>query len=1224
MRNFLAKLSLLAFVLALFAPAAKAQTVSAMTGVVTDTSGAVVPDTTVTLTNPSRGTSYTVKTTSNGSYRFASIPAGPGYVVTFSHGGFALSTVNDLYLQVGVTRTQDVQLSAGTSTSVEVSANRDEVTLNTTDASVGNVFDVKMLNELPVQNRSTVATLFTLQPGVNSQGAITGARTDQSEITLDGMDSSDINTGQAFYVTTYAPVDAIQEFRGTVAGQPIINGAGGGGQYQMVTKSGTNQYHGNINEYHRDPATVANSWFNKNASPILTKPKIVQNQYGGAIGAPAIHDKLFYFFDFNNSRVAQQQAATRTVPLDSFRNGIIGYTNTTTCPGFTVTQVRRSNCPGSVSDYTPTQIAALDPQAIGNNAALFTYINQRYPHANLLSAGDGINTGGYIFQQNTGSNLYNYVGRVDYNLTPNQKVFARIIYGRSDAVQSLNQFDVDPLTYPNINRSYGYVVSHIWTIGNNKINQFYYGDTISVLKFPVNYSPTGVTSYSFGPLTAPNGSLSAQGRRVPIPEIRDDFNWTKGNHTIQFGGTFKFIKTHTYLTNDYEFATIGLGGNITALGSGQRPADISTNTTIAGRWDSAFAFALGRVGALSRNYNYDANGTALAAGTGSQRAYRQFQSEFYVGDTWKASPSLTLTYGLRYSIYSTPYETHGAQSVQDLAFDDYMHIRQVQAAAGASGSGVVPFFSYNLGGKANNAPDAFKMSLKDFAPRFGFSYNPTATPNTVLSGGFSVVYDRSIYNALSFVQDQLSYLFQNTQSKNYGTSGNPGGSLLSDPRLGTGLSHPAVPAGVPITKPLIPYGDDGISEFQSSYGIDKNFKSPYNLMFNIGLQQKVKGGFVVNANYVGRLGRRLITQADASQLLDNPDNASGQLMSTAFNNLQKQLQAGTPLSAITPQPWFEHLMGTGATAFLADPATGLANDISIGDIGDVIAPLQAAGFLNLNVGFPSQFLANTIITNKGYSVYHGGLLTVTKNPSHGLQFTFNYTFSHSMDNVSAVANSIGLSSLSGMVCDVTRPSACYGNSDFDVKHVITSTFQYELPFGHGRTFASSANRFVDAIIGGWNVTGIPGWRSGYAYTATSDAFFASDVFNLPGIYVGGKSKLKINVHKNSSGQLFLYDNPATAASAFRSPFAFEYGSRNNLRGPGAFTFDASLGKRFRITPNRVSFQIKADAFNVFNHPTFSNPTANSATEFLNAGSFGQLSGVSTAARLMQISGRIEF
>lgn len=391
MRNWIARLALLAVVVSGTA-VLHGQDRASLAGVVTDATGAVVPATQVTLANPHTGVSYKQTTDAQGSYRFPIVPPAQGYTVTFEHPGFAKVQIKEIELLVGTTRTQNATLNAGTNTEVEVSASNSEVTLNTTDASIGNNFDVDLVNDLPVQSRSSPAALFSLQPGV-TDSSVTGARTDQTSITLDGMDVNDIAAGSGLSsIVGNAPVDAIQEFKGTVAGLPSYLGTGSGGQFQLVTKSGTNRFHGDLNEYHRDTTTVANNWFNNNAG--IPRTPLIRNQFGGAIGGPAWRDKLFFFFDFNTSRIIQSSNGAVTVPLDSYRNGEVAYINDN--EGCTSSS-RQDTTPNCISYLSPTDIQALDPSGLGTDQALLAFINNRYPHANDVTLGDGINTGGFRF-----------------------------------------------------------------------------------------------------------------------------------------------------------------------------------------------------------------------------------------------------------------------------------------------------------------------------------------------------------------------------------------------------------------------------------------------------------------------------------------------------------------------------------------------------------------------------------------------------------------------------------------------------------------------------------------------------------------------------------------------------------------------------------------------------------------------------------------------------------
>ncbi|MEO7027990.1 MAG: TonB-dependent receptor [Acidobacteriaceae bacterium] len=1243
MRNLFTKLALLAILIA--SPfALTAQDSSAMTGVVTDSTGATLPGTTVTLANPGKGISLTQQTRSDGAYRFPNVPPATGYVVTFSHTGFADVQFSNVALQVGVTRTQDAKLSAGTSVAVEVSASNNAVTLNTTDASIGNNIDVRALTELPIQSRASPAVLFALQPGVSS-GSVTGARTDQSEVTLDGLDVNDISTGQTFNINGGgAPVDSVQEFRGVVAGLVPSVGTGSGGQFQLVTKSGTNKFHGNINEYHRDTVTAANTYFNNVAG--VPRTPLIQNQFGGNLGGPIFRDKLFFFADFNNSRIVRSNSVLRTVPLDSFRNGNINYILARDANGNACSFTSRLNTtPQCIGTLTPAQVAGLDPQHIGFSQTLLSFINGRFPHANDLTRGDGVNTGGFRFTVPAPDFLYQGVARVDYNLTSKQRFFARYTIAKRDATQTDRFVPTDPQTHPFQDRSYGYVVSHIWQIGNNKVNQFYYGDEVTEFNFPTTFNPTGANQYGFGGGTpgaftsGPFDSASSQRRRVPIPEVRDDFNWQLGAHNVTFGGTFKFIKTNSSLVNDFNFATLGLGGQLLTLDSSVRPTvanGFATNpirggSTAPNDFDNAFALALGRIGSVASQYNYSANGTPFPNGTGETRRYRYYQTEAYIGDTWKINPQLTVTYGVRYQLYTVPYEVSGAQANQNTSFDQYFSARLKQSATSQEGVSAVPLITYNLGGKANNAPPLYRPSYKDFAPRLAFAYNPAYSPHTVINGSVGLVYDRTVINAVNFIQDQSSYLFQNSATKQYGTQTGARANLLADPRIGANLAFANPNTAPVITKPFTPFVDNaqgtdpndpfgvpgapfGTATSQFNTIVDPGLKDPYSIAVNMGIQQEFQGHLIMRLNYAGRFGRRLLAQADASQLVEFLDPASGQSLSQAFANLTLQGRAG---QSFTPQPFFENQVGPGLTVPLANAFSTLVN---VGDFADFIQALQGNGFLNFNVGLASQFSENTFLTNKGSSVYHGLLFTLTKNFSQGLQFDFNYTLSHSIDNTSAVANFIAGGQGFGFVCDATNLRECRANSDFDRTTVINSDFVYALPIGRGKPFLGQSSTLLDEAIGGWSVSAIPAWSSGVAFTAFSNAFVAGFANNAPAIFNGNRGDVATHITKSANGEVDAFRNNGTAAAAFSGPVGFTIGSRNNLRGPSQFNMDAGLAKRFIILPNdRLNLQFRADFFNVLNHPTFATPNSD-----ITSGQFGQITATSNGARVGQFSLRLDF
>jgi hypothetical protein len=748
-------------------------------------------------------------------------------------------------------------------------------------------------------------------------------------------------------------------------------------------------------------------------------------------------------------------------------------------------------------------------------------------------------------------------------------------------------------------------------------------------------------------LSGPYASASnAQQRTYPVPIIRDDFTWQKGRHSLAMGGTFKWISPDSNTILDYNDPLIGIGGNIQNLATtpatpSLRPSDLGTDSVSQSRYDDAFAFALGRVASVGSTFNYNAQGNVVPQGTGSSADYRFYETEIYFGDTWKVTPTLNISYGVRWQNYSVPYEVHGLESLPNLDFNQFFGARLAQSAAGQSGDTAVPFVSYSLGGNVNHAPGYFNPIYKNFAPRFAFAFSPGTDRKTVFNGGGGLIFDHSVVSSIQYQAAQYSYLFQASATQPNGISGDPYHTLATDPRFGGFANPPTAPtAPAALAAPYTPFVSGG-SPFglanggAFNEGVDKNLKTPYSIGYTFGFQHEFPAGLLLRTTYVGRLGRRLLAQADANQLIDFPDQASGQMMGTAFANVELALRSGATGTGITPQPWFEDILpaGIGAALGFANNtdlvAEGLAPLPYRGDFADTIQALAAFGLLPSNVGMGSQFSEFTYYTNKGFSSYNGLLATLHKNAGHGLQFDLNYTFSHSIDNTSLIANQIAFGGY-GFVCDVVRPRECRGNSDFDVTNYFNGTFIWELPFGRGKAIAATAPFWANEIIGGWEISGLPSYHTGNAYFAAASAFVAGYANDAPAILTGSPGLLKANVNGGGGGTVYAYKDPVAALNAYTGPVGFQIGSRNNLRGPGYFNVDLGLGKTFPLWEDKVNLKFRTDAFNALNHPSFNAPGTPNSDTFANAditessGVFGAITSTSSTARVLQLSMRFEF
>lgn len=1266
-------------VLMLLPVMAFAQAESGVTGVVTDATGAVIPGVSIVLLDTKKSRTFTTTTNNQGTYVFPNVPPGEGYKLTFSADGFQTYIINQVSLGISTTETHNAKLSAGdVSATVEVTSG-DQATLNTTDASIGNVVGQRQLRSLPIQIRGNPASLLSLQPGVvgnnvgtgaaNRVGSVTGSRADQGNITVDGIDSNDQASQQAFTTVGNIPIDSIQELRTVTANPGASEGRSSGAQINLATKSGTNDFHGSARIYYRGAKFAANEFFNNKNG--VDRPGLQRRQFGGSLGGPlpffnfgqggpvftSGKDRLFFFFDYEGRTDDSQISVSRTVPLQSFRDGRVGYINNSAGCTF---RSRQNTTPNCISFLTPAQIQAIDPAGIGVNQSLLNFINQRYPLPNDLTLGNGINTGGFRFNAPVTREDNTYTGRIDGVINDSQKLFGRVTITRRDSTNSVALFPGDPDSVGFNDSSYQVVGGHSWVINPKLYNNFTIGLSAQLFDFAAAPAASFPTSFTFGPITNPFPSLSSQSRDVYTPTIRDDLTYTIGGHTLQFGGSFKPIRQNSTLVNDFNFATIGLGTGLASFGgstanSPLRPGNLLvTSATGRSTYDTALAFILGRIDSVSTTFIYDTSLNPQAPGTGKAPKYVYNEYEFYMSDTWRVRSDLTLNYGLRYHLYPAPYESNGLQAANDTDFAELFAIRLANGAAGRSGPSSEPFLSYDLIGQANNGRSLYKTDKNNFAPRVGFSYNPSfdngilksvfGDRKTVIRGGASILYDR-VAGAVTFIQDQVNYIFDNSSSQTFGSL-NPVTSLRNDPRFTNIGSLPVQNTPPTVTTPFTPFVSGGVgfglTDSEFNYAVDQNFEIPYSYQYSLGMQRELPGNFILDLSYVGRKGRKLVTQGDAAQIVDFVDPTSGQTLLQAFNGLQSQLQSG---GAITTQPFIENQLNSAAlnnfgarcTDFtirqptattprvFAPNCTVLLNTFfgglaEVGGTADLVQQLYRSGLLNPNVGLSSQFAVNAYISNQGYSNYDGLLVSLKRRFAQGFQFDLNYTFSHAIDNQSQITNTV----TGGIVFDLRNPDAGKGNADFDIRHLVNANGVWELPIGRDRAFGKNMNKFVDAFIGGWAISGIFTARSGLPINSSSGSFSVGFFTNSPSVLTTGSTNFGSNIRtiQNANGDdvIQFFDNPDAVNDSLRYPRHGETGNRNTFRSPNFWNLDIAVSKGFTM-PWSENHQLtfRAEAYNLTNSVSFSVPNLN-----LNSSSFGQITNTLSSAREIQFALRYDF
>lgn len=1273
--------------------AVAAQDVASLTGVVTDTSGAVVADVAVQLVDTRTNTTYDAKTNAVGAYTFPKVLPGPGYQLNFSKDGFASQTISNIYVGVDATHTQNAQLKIGSRKEVvEVNGSGSQVSLDTTDTAVSSTLDMSMVHELPLAIRDNPLGLLNYSPGVtvatggdddtlgSRGGAVTGARGDQSNYTLDGLDTNDFGTGAAGVMTANAPVDSVQEMRTETANPLSAEGRGSGAQVQMVTKSGTNKWHGSAYEYNRTAATTANDFFNNRQTPVIPRPALTRNQFGASLGGPVRKDKLFFFFNYEARRDARADPVDYIIPLDSFRAGNVAYINNgNDSNGNPCTfHSRVNNHPECISTW-PSTDHSLDPAGIGPDQALLTFINSRYPHANDLTSGDGVNTGGFRWNAPSHRSSNDYVSRIDYNLSSKMKLFGRVsiyrnLQGDDVNFSSAELFPGDPISNEIIDHSWAFVIGHTWTISNTKVNQFNYGETRSVLSFPALFNPTGTTQYgnlmnsatNSGQITSPLPGGASQKRTVPIPVFKDDFTYIRGTHNFQVGGTFKPIKDSSTLVNDFNTVTIGLGNPVLSL-EGQTPPQNPPNLlmpsgTADRTWSEAYAFALGRIANVNSTFNNSHNLQPLPQGSGHTRNYRYYETELYLQDSWRMKPDLTMTYGLRWQYYSVPYEVNGFQTAPNIDFATMYNIRAAAGLAGVSGDNAAPTVLYNFAGKGNHAPGYYHPDWHDFAPRLSLAYNPSVTEGflgrligdrkTVFRAGAGIVHDHTILSAINFFNDQTSFVFGQTVPTVFT------GGLATDPRFAAVGELPTLNAPQASAVPFPPYLNPtgSLTKFNGLIGnvnelaIDPNYRTPYSETFTFGIQRELPGNFLVEATYFGRFGRRLLSRSDAGQMVDFKDLVSGQMLVDQFTKLSLASRNSQP---IADSPFFDNLMTptiaanygpfgitdcpSMGTFFFGVPTdcANLVNDLFSplpfrGDMADTIeaiyAGVGAGPMIPANVGLDPQFSSQLYFGNKSYSNYNALLASLHKKLSHGLQFDVNYTYSHSIDNSSTIANNaVGTGATGfygGFLCDAIQLTSCRGNSDFDITHLISADGIYEVPLGRGRWLGRNASGWLNRVIGGWQVAFLNQWHTGFAFTTVTEAFPVSFNANSPAVFVGSRSDIKVRVHNDpTTGQIQLFANPTAALNAFTGPIGLQGPTRNNLRGPRFSNTDLSLNKHIQINES-YELEFRAEAYNAFNQVNFALPIG-SVADINNQSTFGVIN-ADAGPRVMQFSLRFDF
>ena len=525
-----------------------AQSNTSIDGTVKDPQDKVVANATVTLTNTATGAQRSQKTNQAGTFNFELLKPGD-YRVEAQATGFRKSILESVHALIDKPVSLDLKLQVGASSEeITVTAEGAAALVNTQDASLGNNFISQQITQLPLEAKNVLA-LISLQPGVTKDGYVAGAREDQSNVTLDGVDINEAQSNAIGEAQTYTntpnaekgPVlrlnsEAIEEFRVSTATDNATGGRGSGAQIALATKSGTNKFHGSAFWANRNTVFTANDYFNNNNPVPTPKPALNRNTFGGGIGGPIVKNKVFFFYSYEGRRDASKTSVTNIVPYSNLGQGVVNFHLCDLASG--------CSSKGALSTVNAAQLATIFPDIGGLNPAAIQALKDAsgsYP-TNDSSVGDGLNTGGYRFNASTPVSLNSNAVKLDFNLTTHQTLFLRgnVIY---DHYTGTPRYPGSPST-KEWDHPTGLAAGHTWTIGNNLVNNFRFGLTRQA--FTQGGDLVG-NSTRFRFIYQPTNDFRDLVRVTPVYSIVDDLSWVKGRHTIQFG--FQFQKQNNLRTN---------------------------------------------------------------------------------------------------------------------------------------------------------------------------------------------------------------------------------------------------------------------------------------------------------------------------------------------------------------------------------------------------------------------------------------------------------------------------------------------------------------------------------------------------------------------------------------------------------------------------------------------------------------------------------------------------
>src|SRR6266446_4592469 len=1328
-------------------PAAiRAQTASSgsVTGQVSDPQGAIVPGADVTLTDSATRSALTTTTNDAGRYNFPVVNPGI-YDLVVSKQGFKTAKFSTQRVSIGAVSTVNVALEVGALTeTVVVTSAMAGTELQTTNATVGTTINLKELELLPNLGRDAT-TLMALQPGVTPAGNVAGAVSDQNSFSVDGGQNSDDMSGdQVGYTVNFTgsggaqtngiasgvvptPIESVEEFRVNTFGQTADFNGSIGAQVQMVTKRGSDQWHGSGYGYYWTPNILgANSWkgnhttFTKGtpATPrdcaagttlhtgdnncIMPYTPIIPNQrkrFGFTIGGPMIPfkflgGKTYVFANYEGCRYGGVGTFERAYPTAAMRAGVIQIPdangvwqpyNLNPFP-VTVTIGNSNNAKSPLQTVTVapcklTSGAFCDPRASAANASpnpLITQLWNTIPLPNdPLSGGDQFNTQGYLSTIRLPLTSNVYVGRIDHDFNSKHRFFTS--FRAQHLINTVNtQVDVGGLLPGTTRGQYGSTATRVQT---PELLVFGLTSTLSPTitndlraSYLWNWWGWGASgippqlaglggAVEIATPTTTDAETAGTGALIPYnvntqsvrqrtwdgqdKMIRDDLSWVRGNHLFQFGGFFQrnvdyFSRTDngTTISNQivYQIASKSIGF------TGFFPTSLPSNTTMRTSYSNLATEVLGLVGFTQVLYTREGTDLSIQP-LGKQSQVRSTIKTYntYINDTWRMSPSLTLSYGIGYTVETPPVEEQGRQVIlvyQDgtpVHAADFLAKRKAAALAGQAYAPIVGFeTARNL--KLKHPYTQFNGGV---SPKLSVAWNPQfksgilhrifGEGSTVFRAGYGRQFGR--LNGVNNLLVPMSGpgLLQSVtcdKARMDNTCLTTGSIDLSNVfRIGRdGLVAPLPAASATLPQPFLPgVLQNGILNpvGGDSRAVDFDYRPESTDNIDFTIQRSVGRKMSLEVGYLGRRIQHEFAEVDLDSV-PYMMTLGGQTFADAYVKLYVAMCGLGPACANNSytgaaQPFFEAALtpGTGYCATFSNCTAAVAAkelarfaNVQVSDI-----------WANLNAGVGWK-LGRTMLSDQattiglksalGYGNYNAAFFTLRVRDWHGITAVSNFTWGRSLGMGAQTQRSSGTN-----LVDIYNKRGNYGPNDFDYK------FIYSLGVTYKPDFFKSRHGLVGQLLNGWSVSPFLSARSGAptrinwsgAGGCGADCQAFGETGNSNGGASGFESAIPIgpyNIHPTANRGVIptaplagntnpeginMFANPEAVYNLFRRcVLGLDTscgGGVGNLRGLNRWNLDATLAKDIKIT-ERIGLQFTMQFTNVFNHFQPADPRDSSA------------------------------